>query len=184
MAFGGLRVLPLKLEVVSLHLYRFSILTVHMDRQGVSLMLFQKQSFWGKEFENLHFSQAPRWYRDAAGPWSTLSGVKASNIRAYSWLSELADLLTEAYKGRDNRRRAIKCVAECKMVCAGPWVLRLPAQCRSPGELKEQLCLGATPRDSDSFVLGYSLDTENFQSSPCDFTEQPGVRTSGLDPQQ
>ena len=84
--------------------------------------------------------------------------VEVQSIKARSRLPELADLLKEAFEDKNNMEHIIKCVAEGRMVCAGPLVLRL----ESPRELEEWLCLSATPRDGDSFVFGYSLDMKIF----------------------
>lgn len=41
-----------------------------------------------------------------------------------------------------------------------------------PGELEIQVCLGASPRDPDPFVLGCRLDIGAFNSFLCDSPEQ------------
>lgn len=53
----------------------------------------------------------------------------------------------------------------------GHWFSDLLAQRELPGELEIQVCLGASPRDPDSFVLGYSLDIGAFKIFPCDSPE-------------
>lgn len=130
-------------------------------------MLFLNQSVWGRELENLQLSPAPTRYRGAAGSWSTLWRAKASDSRAYSWLPAPADLLTEAYKGGNNRRRGIQKVAEGRAIRCR--VIGSQTHLPNMGHLGslQNNCAWVPPLD----ILGCSLDIEIFRSSPWDSTE-------------